>query len=185
MQKEQLLGRTFGRLKVVAESTPAKGRAVWECQCECGTVKLVRAAKLKDGGVKSCGCLRSDTSRSNATCNLSGGYKGYRKYKSVEDILANTTTNGECMEWNSALHSNGYAKVGKTATFLSPLLHREVFRMVHGYTPKVVMHTCDNPKCINPKHLAGGTQKDNIQDMHRKGRSANQQLTNVRTKETK
>lgn len=35
---------------------------------------------------------------------------------------------------------------------------------------KVIMHTCDNPRCVNPIHLIVGTQKDNIQDAVKKGR---------------
>lgn len=37
---------------------------------------------------------------------------------------------------------------------------------------KVIMHTCDNPSCINACHLKIGTQIDNIQDRVKKGRSA-------------
>ena len=33
-----------------------------------------------------------------------------------------------------------------------------------------VLHRCDNPACCNPDHLWAGTQKENIDDMHRKGR---------------
>jgi len=49
-------------------------------------------------------------------------------------------------------------------------IHRQVFFDCTGWWPKVVMHTCDNPRCVNPTHLVGGTQKNNIQDACRKGR---------------
>lgn len=35
---------------------------------------------------------------------------------------------------------------------------------------RVLLHTCDNPLCVNPDHLVEGTQKDNIHDCIAKGR---------------
>lgn len=35
----------------------------------------------------------------------------------------------------------------------------------------VIMHTCDNPRCINPKHLKLGTGLDNILDRQVKKRN--------------
>lgn len=52
-------------------------------------------------------------------------------------------------------------------------LHRYIFHKYCEEIPEgmVVMHKCDNPRCINPDHLELGTQKDNIHDMIRKGRA--------------
>jgi hypothetical protein len=43
----------------------------------------------------------------------------------------------------------------------------------HGALPDgvKVLHSCDNPACINIKHLSAGTQLENVQDMHAKGRA--------------
>ena len=51
--------------------------------------------------------------------------------------------------------------------------HRIAYRLFKGAIPQgmVVMHTCDNPLCINPKHLKIGTHADNYSDMMEKGRN--------------
>lgn len=51
--------------------------------------------------------------------------------------------------------------------------HRVSFEMYNDVKiPKwmLVCHKCDNPKCINPKHLFLWTPKDNTLDMIKKGR---------------
>lgn len=52
-------------------------------------------------------------------------------------------------------------------------IHRYIYELYNGKIKKgmVIMHICDNPKCINPSHLKMGTQQDNIDDMHNKGRA--------------
>lgn len=52
------------------------------------------------------------------------------------------------------------------------LMHRVVFFREHGWWPEVVMHVCDNPRCINPEHLMAGTRALNNKDSAAKGRTA-------------
>ena len=37
-----------------------KSDSLWLCQCDCGTKKIIYGRALKDGGTKSCGCLRKE-----------------------------------------------------------------------------------------------------------------------------
>ena len=55
-------------------------------------------------------------------------------------------------------------------------VHREVWAQANGPIPPggVIMHTCDNPGCINVEHLRLGTPKLNSVDMSSKGRNSNQ-----------
>ena len=53
--------------------------------------------------------------------------------------------------------------------------HRFSFKIKNGKIPEglLVLHKCDNPPCVNPKHLFLGTSKDNTQDSIRKRRRHN------------
>ena len=52
------------------------------------------------------------------------------------------------------------------------LAHREAYRLFVGELVEglVVMHSCDNPRCIEPTHLSLGTQLENISSAASKGR---------------
>jgi hypothetical protein len=171
--KRDLTGQIFGRLTVLREAPQVPGKRIrWECLCVCGAVHTPLSSSLCKGGVRSCGCLVSDTSRARALRDGIGGYKGYAKYKSVADYLGNTKPNGDCMEWQGAIYRNGYAKFPENSRIASCIGHRAVYILHTGETPPVVRHTCDNRKCINPAHLIGGTTSDNIQDKISRGRDS-------------
>lgn len=59
---DNLVGQRFGMLVVVRQAAAIPGHisrnARWECQCDCGAVTSAAGSVLKDGKVKSCGCLR-------------------------------------------------------------------------------------------------------------------------------
>lgn len=51
-------------------------------------------------------------------------------------------------------------------------VHRVAWILTYGQIPEGlwVLHRCDTPRCVNPKHLFLGTVFDNNQDRHAKGR---------------
>ena len=67
MQAEDLTGRVFERLKVIAQAeNGASGHARWLCHCACGKDAIVFATGLKSGGTRSCGCLLTNKISSTA-----------------------------------------------------------------------------------------------------------------------
>jgi hypothetical protein len=59
-----LVGHRFGRLAVISRvKNDTGGNSRWLCQCDCGSEpKSVRAAELRSGNTKSCGCLHREVS---------------------------------------------------------------------------------------------------------------------------
>lgn len=53
-------------------------------------------------------------------------------------------------------------------------MSRYIWEIVNGRKieqGKIILHSCDNPQCINPLHLSENTHKANMADMVKKGRS--------------
>lgn len=62
---KDLTGLIFARLTVIKYSHHTGDKLTWECLCECGSLTYVTSSDLSRGITKSCGCLRSDVSKSS------------------------------------------------------------------------------------------------------------------------
>lgn len=75
-----------------------------------------------------------------------------------------------CWVWTAGKYSTGYGRF-KTKG-VEYLAHRFAWQLKFGPIEKglYICHHCDNPSCINPKHLFKGTPSENARDRERKKR---------------
>lgn len=93
----------------------------------------------------------------------------------------------DCWIWTGDTHSKGYGKLEflanghreqskiklpKTGRTVYVRAHRLSYLLHHGEIPpgKMVCHTCDVTRCVNPDHLFAGNAKRNFEDSYNKGR---------------
>jgi hypothetical protein len=71
----------------------------------------------------------------------------------------------ECWNWKSGLGHGNYGQFwdgcANVRTNRYAWEYHNKCKVPEG---KLILHTCDNPKCCNPKHLYCGTQSNNMQD---------------------
>ena len=80
-----------------------------------------------------------------------------------------------CIDHGKRGNSKGYATIShRNKTVIQ---HRLVYTKHHNLpyeaiTGKVIRHTCDNSRCINPEHLLIGTALDNVRDRQERNRQS-------------
>ena len=75
-----------------------------------------------------------------------------------------------CWNWSAGTDKNGYGYFTINGnTFRA---HRFSYEYFYGQitTGLLVLHSCDNPSCVNPNHLSEGTILDNAKDRIERGR---------------
>ncbi len=70
----------------------------------------------------------------------------------------------ECWFWNAAQYHDGYGHL--TLQCKDYRAHRVSYFLTHGPFPDelFLLHSCDMPLCVNPKHLTPGTHQANVTD---------------------
>lgn len=89
----------------------------------------------------------------------------------LQRLISKTKMNHKfgCWDFTGLLDKNGY---GKLRMKNESAAHRVSYILFHGKIPKGldISHDCDNPKCVNPKHLMALTRRENLKDAVKRGR---------------
>ncbi len=120
---KDLSGQKFSKLTVIKRvGNTNYGQPLWECKCECGNTAFASGQHLREGRIKSCGCLKKEALVKHRMCNT----RLYRIWSSMKERCNNPKRRdfkryGErgikvCEEWGDFLTfykwaiSNGYSK---------------------------------------------------------------------------
>lgn len=131
---QDILGRQFGDLMVIAYDGNREGTYFWRCRCKCGNETIVRQNNLLLGHTKSCGCRKKsayidnlklidgtsvtmlEASRGERLISSnSSGYNGVYKNRRSEKWAAQITFKGKTYYLGSFDEIENAVKARKTA----------------------------------------------------------------------
>lgn len=144
------IGDRYGRL-VVLELISIHKNPLALCLCDCGEKVTRQRGALVRGKAISCGCPTS--------------------LQLIVQAIAVETD--ECIESPTCKYESGYGVIRHEGR--NERAHRLAYVHANGLqladiAGQQIRHKCDNPPCINPRHLKAGTHADNMHDMFSRGR---------------
>lgn len=83
-----------------------------------------------------------------------------------------TENENECWNWTGGCDKDGYGQFWSGNNTRAHRFAYEISNNKKIEKEKCILHSCDNVKCCNPKHLRVGTQQQNIIDKVSKKRQA-------------
>ena len=150
MRAENLAGRKFGHLSPVQIDHVGKnGHAYWECICDCGNKKVVRAGHLKAGNVTTCGCIPARKTHGDSGTRLHNIWNKMR---------------ARCSDKNDPLYG------GRGIAVCDEWLDYQAFKkwaMSHGYRDDLSIDRINTNGNYEPSNCRWATAKDQANNTRR------------------
>lgn len=129
----------------------------------CDNPQCVNPAHLRTGTRAANNAERAERGRS---------ISGRNSLSLTERFNKQVERTDSCWIWRGSQGSSGYGVIHAHGRLKAA--HRVSYELHVGEIPKgmCILHSCDDPRCVNPDHLSLGTRADNCRDKVNKGRHA-------------
>ena len=149
-----LTGQRFGRL-IVVEKAPKSGsntNARWVCKCDCGNKRIVTGTTLRRGESQSCGCLRAELRKENATIHGLCYSRLYHIWHGMRDRCH--------LKSNPAYHHYGGRGITVCDEWRYNFQAFYDWAMANGYRDNLSIDRIDNDKGYYPDNCRWATPKE-------------------------
>lgn len=127
MKYKNIKGEKFGKLTVLSYiGADTYGNALWECKCDCGNETVCLGFELRNGHIKSCGCLQKEIAKQGKYVHGFSKTQLYKRWFAMKSRCENKNNPSYknyggrgikvCEEWKDFLtfqkwaFNNGYEK---------------------------------------------------------------------------
>lgn len=145
--KNDLTGKKYGRLLVLGIDDRGTRKTYWNCQCDCGNIKSVRADSLISGSIQSCGCLKKEVDKINLSANHKHKMSGTRIYFIWQGIK------DRCYNINNTRYLRyGGRGIKVCDEWLNDFSAFYEWAMNNGYSDELTIDRIDNSGNYNPNN---------------------------------
>lgn len=144
-KKFDMIGKKFGKLTVLEECKEKKDRKmVYKCRCSCGNIVNAVGTRLRNGHIRSCGCLRKEnTIKSHITHGMSNSNL-YRRWSHIKDRCIN--------EQDQAYKDYGKRGITMCDEWLNDFQAFYDWSVKNGYQEDLTIDRIDNDKGYSPSN---------------------------------